>query len=224
MAADKIYAVLTGDIVSSSRVLKEQGDAVFTWLKAGEHKLQTGLPSAVYGGIDIFRGDSWQLVGQDPVRSLRAALLLRAFLISSAGFDSRVAIGVGSIDFLPTEGASSGTGQAYRLSGEGLGRLRKPVRMSAHFPGIVPETQILGLNTMLGLMDLQVQRWTRKQAEAVSGALVGLNQQQIAARWLAEPVSQQAISQHLESAGWSQIDQGVRYFENLLPTLFQIPA
>ena len=137
------------------------------------------------------------------------------------GLVSRVVIGYGKVDYLPEKDVSTGTGEAYTISGMGLKKLIKPVRMKLRFPpGLVSELT-MSLDFISGLIDLQVQRWTQKQAEAVAGALVGLTQQQIADSWVEEPVSQQAISQHLDSAGWYQIKSSLHFVEVVLARAFK---
>jgi hypothetical protein len=219
LKADLSYGVLTGDIVSSSRINSERGDRVLEELQAAENRVKAHFPFSVHAGIDVFRGDSWQLVTQDPLSALRIAVLFRALLLSSAAMDSRVAIGYGRVDYLPEQDVSTGTGEAYTLSGMGLKELFKPVRMKLIFPLAQRSILTRSLDTIAGLIDLQVQRWTQKQAEAVAGALVGLTQQQIAQSWVKDPVSQQAISQHLESAGWYQVKESLRFVEAALSSL-----
>jgi hypothetical protein len=218
---DVFFGVLTGDIVSSSRINSERGDRVLGEILAVNAKVKAHFPSAVHADIDVFRGDSWQLVARDPLSALRIAILFRALLRSSADMDSRVVIGYGKVDYLPEKDVSTGTGEAYTISGMGLKKLIKPVRMKLRFPpGLVSELT-MSLDFISGLIDLQVQRWTQKQAEAVAGALVGLTQQQIADSWVEEPVSQQAISQHLDSAGWYQIKSSLHFVEVVLARAFK---
>ncbi len=219
MAAGKPYAVLTGDIVASSRFIREQGGRIRELILEGELRVKEHFPSAVHGSIDIFRGDGWQMVVEEPVSSLRIVLLFRASLLAFAGIDSRVAVGYGPVDYLSEDDVSTGTGEAFTLSGTGLGEITKPVRLNLNFPPEFPEVETRALNTIASLIDLQVQRWTRKQAGAMAGALVGLTQRQIADSWAEGPISQQAVSQHLDNAGWSQLKKSLLFVEYLLASL-----
>ncbi len=221
MAAE-IYAVLTGDIVSSSRINQERGNRVLEEILSIEKDIKGRFPSSVHAGVDVFRGDSWQLVVRDPISALRIALYFRAQLRSAAGMDSRISIGFGTVDYLPAGEVSTGTGAAYTLSGMGLKDLLKPVRMKLKFTSEQTSSLTRSLDTITGLIDLQVQRWTRKQAAASAGSLVGLTQEQIALDWEDEPVSQQAISQHLESAGWYQIRESLQFVETVLPEVLKL--
>jgi len=220
--ATEVYAVLTGDIVSSSRINQERGNRVLEEILSIEKDIKGRFPTSVHAGVDVFRGDSWQLVVRDPISALRIALYFRAQLRSAAGMDSRVSVGFGTVDYLPAGEVSTGTGAAYTLSGMGLKDLLKPVRMKLKFTPEQTSSLTRSLDTITGLIDLQVQRWTRKQAAAGAGSLVGLTQEQIALNWKDEPVSQQAISQHLESAGWYQIRESLQFVETVLPEVLKL--
>ena len=58
-----------------------------------------------------------------------------------------------------------------------------------------------------------------KQAKATSGAILEFTQEEIAAEWFDQEITQQAIAQHLDRAGWSTIEQGIRYFERSIPVV-----
>lgn len=223
MTENKIYAVVTGDIVGSSR-LNMNGQLNFSSaIQSAAARISTHYQSSVHREIDIFRGDSWQMVITKPEYSLRIGLLLRSLLQSSPGFkqlDTRFSIGFGSIEYLPENDISTGNGEAFTLSGMGLEHCKKPIRMCLNFPQGSRSSTTRALNIIIRLIDLHVQHWTNKQSEAVSGALIGLTQREIANNWVKEPVTQQAISQHLEGAGWIQINDSLEYFESILPTLF----
>lgn len=223
MTENKIYAVVTGDIVGSSKLNMNGQLNVSSVIQSVAARTSAQYQSSVHGDIDIFRGDSWQMVITKPEYSLRIGLLLRSLLQSAPGFkelDTRFSIGFGSIDYLPENNMSTGNGEAFLLSGTGLERCKKPIRMCLNFPQRFRSSTTQALNIIIRLIDLHVQHWTNKQAEAVSGVLIGLTQREIANNWVKEPVTQQAISQHLEGAGWIQINDSLEYFESILPTLF----
>ena len=136
------------------------------------------------------------------------ALFFRALIrisLPDDGIDSRIAIGFGSIDFIPGDAISSGDGEAYRLSGEGLESLKKTFRMGLFFPDRHRTPLTNALDVIVQLLDREVGKWTEAQSESVAGALLGLTQQAIASNWVAREVTQQAIAQHLGRAGWSAI-------------------
>ena len=120
--------------------------------------------------VDIFRGDSWQILILDPIRSLRTALFYRASLrakMDSHQFDTRTSIAIGTIEFVPKDRVSNGDGEAYRHSGACLEKLKKQ-RMWFSFPDNEREEQF---NIIVQLIDALALRWTDKQALAVTGAL-----------------------------------------------------
>lgn len=224
MAENHLFSVLTGDIVGSTKLNIDNKYKISNVLRSTTSKISKYFQYSIHSNIDIFRGDSWQMVITTPKKALRIGLLLRALLISEPGYnqlDTRFSIGFGTIDYLPDNQISIGNGEAFYLSGKGLESLRKNNNMCLNFSHTIHSSTTQALNVIVRLIDLHVLTWTKKQSEAVAGALVGLTQREIADTWVEEPVSQQAISQHLESAGWAQINDGIEYFEITFPTLFE---
>jgi len=219
-----IYAVLTGDLVGSTKINPEERRLLPSLLLDAVDRARIGFPETVHGEIDIFRGDSWQLALSDPVQALRVGLFLRAVIRSASGkhlLDTRLAVGYGPVDYLPDQDISTGTGPAFYLSGSGLESAWKNCRMVLNFPDALQSRLTRALNIIVRLIDLQVGHWTPKQAEAVSGALIELTQEQIGRGWVREQVTQQAISQHLEGAGWVKIKSSLEFTEEILPELVQ---
>jgi hypothetical protein len=219
VAVGRMIAVLTGDIVGSSGLQRVDTQPVSVLIENAGKWVMNRFPTAIHAQIDVFRGDSWQMVVNEPAIALRIGLYFRALLRCNYGIDSRVSVGFGGVDFLPSDNISTGTGQAFTLSGQGLAQCIKPTRMNLSFPS--QERKIIGqgFNTIARLIDLQVGRWTPGQSRAIAGALIDLTQAEIAASWQPAPVSQQAISQHLENAGWAQIKDGLHYMEKNLPLI-----
>jgi hypothetical protein len=215
------HAILTGDIVASSRlppaerrqlprVLEQCGAAIGRAFAA-----DCPLPLAQ------FRGDGWQLFVRTPARALRVAIYFRALLrsrLASARVDSRVAIGIGGIDFVPGEDVAKGDGEAYRAAGRGLDRLDRRRRMSLD---IGTEPADPALTAVVVLADVLVAAWTPSQAQAVLGALTGAIQQETAASWKPRPISQQAVAQHLERARWDAIACALSAFEAVIPSVLE---
>lgn len=218
MTSGGTIAVLTGDIVDSSGLERRAEQPVSALITSTGQKVQKHFQAEVHGQIDVFRGDSWQVAVKDPSRALRIGLYFRSLLRSDFGIDSRVSIGFGDFDYLPAENISTGTGQAFTLSGQGLEACLKPIRMSLSFPAGSQDLGGGGLQIITQLLDLQAGRWTAGQSQAMAGALLTLTQAEIAASWQPESISQQAVSQHLENAGWTQIKAALVYLEETIPT------
>jgi hypothetical protein len=209
---EKKYAVITGDIVRSSLLSPQDRRKLLKVIEAGSRQIRRMLGDAVPMDIDVFRGDSWQMLVTDPAQALRAALLFRAHLrwqMESHHFDTRLAIGVGTADLFPRRRVSEGSGEAFRLSGLALDGMKKR-RMCFSSPGSDLERP---LDVIVHLLDEIAVRWTDKQAHAVIGAMQGWTQEKIAGSWGDSPITQQTAAQHLEGAGWYAVGRGLGEFE-----------
>ncbi len=204
-------AVITGDIVASSQLPDADRRQLFEVMQRGSSELQRTYPEAVPFPVDIFRGDSWQLLVADVRQTLRVALFYRLYIRTRTnnGSDSRESIGVGEVLFVPDTRVSQGTGSAYQLSGKGLDGLKQD-RMRLQFadnPEFNASAEIL-----IMVIDSLVTDLTDKQALAVFGALQGRLQKEIVGLWN-PPITQQAVSDHLKSARWELLKKSIAYIE-----------
>ena len=206
---------MTGDVVESSGLARVDRQALPTLLKRIGRDLRKAFPKAVPMELDVFRGDSWQLIVSDPAMSIRAGLFFRAGVIASnpAGqrIDTRMAIATGTVDFV-SKRVSEGDGSAYRASGKGLDALPDQVRMSFTGAGGAGE------GVAMTLLDAIVQDWTGLQARAVMGRLRGWTQAEISTLW-PKSISQQSVARHLERAHWPAVESALRYLEDSLSRL-----
>ncbi len=213
---DKLYAVITGDIVASSLLSSSKREMLHKVMMDSSKVLQDEFKDAVPMGVDIFRGDGWQIIISKPAKVLRLALFYKAMLrakMESHRFNTRMAIALGHVDFIPGNRVSEGYGEAYQLSGKALERMPKASNMSFVFPGMELEKV---LNVVIQLIDSISSRWSDRQALAVTGALRGWKQEKIAEKWWKKKVSQQAVAQHLSRAGWHPVEKGILFFEQCL--------
>lgn len=166
METGKIYAVLTGDLIGSSRFTIEEREEILSNLK---DSFKIISPDIIASPFVIFRGDSFQGVLSRPDEALKAALIIRASLLSKfkgkrTRLDARIAIGIGTIDYLPRDQAGEGDGEAFRNSGPELDKMKKGEQNSIIR---TPWTEIdEELRTECALLDALIQRWTKEQAEA----------------------------------------------------------
>lgn len=207
----KTYAVMSGDIVMSSRLEREAREALPGVLKQAAAALRKFLGDAVPLDIDVYAGDSWQLLLTRPGAALRAAVFLRAFLLDRAdGLDTRIAVAIGGIDFVPGERVSEGDGEAFRLSGRLL-QESDPGRRMRFASSHVPDAGTW--DVVFGVVDAIItQSWSAKQARAVSGALRGWTLSRIASLW-GSPVAESTVRSHLKKAGWPAIERAIDHFE-----------
>lgn len=203
MKSPKIYAVLTGDLIGSSKFERKQRADIIALLKDSFRKIPREIVASPFV---IYRGDSFQGVISVPEEAIRAAVLIRANLLSKfkgkkARLDARIAIGLGTIDYLPTgDRAGEGDGEAFRSSGMELDTIKKGEQ------NLIIKTPWEEVNeelmTELALLDALVQRWTKEQAEAIQYQLQGLTQEDIAKIL---KITQPAVFQRLSIAGYRAV-------------------
>lgn len=122
----KIGAIITGDIVDSTKMVAEERNSMLRMLQS----LPELLSTLTKFDLEIFRGDSFQIRVGNPVDSLTAALAIRAHIRSykfteyKCQWDARLSIGIGTVEYENGTLAMS-DGEAYRTSGRGLDAIGK---------------------------------------------------------------------------------------------------
>lgn len=175
---EKLYAVLTGDLIGS-RQLKSSGISYIEHLNKSLEYVGRKYLSPPF----IYRGDSFQGITSEPESALKDAILLRLRLISGFNveekfprIDARVSIGVGEIDRLPDEGYRLGdvgemNGEAFEYSGLQLDRIKNEKRNLAVKTPWEETNQELEIHCKM--IDRLIDRWTKKKCEAVMYRLEG---------------------------------------------------
>lgn len=217
MKNSQLYAVITGDIVGSSKLQANQRNRLLAILKSSFKTIGKILPGAVHAPFEIHRGDSFQGVLSQPEVALRAAIIIRASL--RCGFeikqrryavDARIAVGIGSIDFLPGGRGSEGDGEAFRLSGPTLDTMKGDRKLLVRSPWQDVNTE---LDIECALLDALLNRWSAEQAQAILGQIRGLTQEGIAKEF---GISQPAVRQRLKAAGGWAIEEFCLRYEQLI--------
>lgn len=201
----KIYSVLTGDIVKSSKLSLEKHKLLIKVLRSCSAELSNVFPGALKYQPELFRGDSWQLLIQKPEMALSVALFYRAYLKAKMQIDSidaRMALSFGTVDIIASE---LGVGDAYKISGKALDKKGK--RKMKFVSGVIPEHEPIDL--IVQNTDYISSRWTSRQSKIILLSLQNKNQKIIARKL---HITQQAVSQHLDSAGWTIISANISYF------------
>src|SRR6266446_2694396 len=112
----KIYAVLTGDLVKSSRLSVEQSRKAIGLLKRAVGEFEKTFQGAIQGELDSFRHDSWQMLMKRPTLAIRATIFLRASVKmqsdATTRYDTRIAIGIGAVDSISKRRISDSRGAA----------------------------------------------------------------------------------------------------------------
>jgi hypothetical protein len=214
MDESQFSAVLTGDLVKSSRLPVARLSRTRTSLLAAVDDIKRWHKGLVRGKSEFFRGDSWQVFLADPAWALRVALFLRARMKSREQVDTRIAIGIGTVQSVSRSRVSLSSGEAFRLSGESLDRLAGSARLAVALSDSLAGETARWLPVVMSFCDTVASQWKPKQSEIVSWALHpgDLTFDEIAAR-LTTPVSKQAVAKSLSGAGWSAVKSAIDRFE-----------
>lgn len=208
---NRTYAVISGDIIGSSKLSPSKRAELPDIMKQASNELRTFLAESIPLSVDIFAGDSWQLLVSEPGEALKAALFYRSSIIvaTEKTIDTRLVIAVGKVDFVPGERASEGDGEAFRLSGRGLKEASKQ-----HMQFVAERFSDCDLwDATFGLLDLIVRRWSARQAQAVLGALQGRSHAEIATGYT-PPIERASATRLLAAANWHAIEQVVGVFKS----------
>ncbi|SDG14287.1 SatD family (SatD) [Methanolobus vulcani] len=212
----KLYAVITGDLVSSSDMDYSDRESLLSVM----HDSFSFVKNCLYldGGkimpFEISRGDSFQTVVRNPKDALLiSVLLLLKLSVGENGqrLESRFSIGIGSVEYFPDSGSvGEADGQAFRFSGKELDNMKEQEKQ------LLITTANPALNLMLesqcAFFDNMVARWTDVQKEILLEKLSGLTQDEIASKL---GKSQSSISQSLKAAGFDALRKFLDNYANL---------
>lgn len=206
-------AVLTGDIIDSSRLRPRELDSVRSSLVQGVDVVRGWKRGLVQGRLGFFRGDGWQLLLHDPGMAMRVAVYLRAALRATGQADSRISIGLGEVEKASSQKVSLATGPAFLLSGRGLDEMTQYASMTIK----VAESAgaLSGWLPVVGhLCDALIAQWTRRQAEIVCTAIDPKEPDyERVGRLLKPAVSKQTVAKSLRGASWYVVRQAIHEFE-----------
>ena len=153
--------IITGDIVDSSQIKPQYRGELLNCLSTMEKDLQCISPFK----MEMFRGDSFQLLIEDPCAAMRIAILLRAGLIhhtvnkEDGIWDARISLGIGNVEFL-SEKIVTSDGEAFQYSGRQLDIMGKQ-RLAVKTPW-KDANEELELST--SFIDDIINGWSSKQA------------------------------------------------------------
>jgi hypothetical protein len=219
--ASEHKAVLTGDIIGSSRLTSPRRKLLYESFAFLSNALQERYPREIPYSISNFRGDSWQIVCSQPRKALEVGLFIRTYLrftFKSEKLDTRLAIGIGRISFIPPENISAGDGEAFTLSGHLLDAMESGCMAIALPEGSDPVVST-ALASLVSLLDYLPTSWSASQAQAVFWSLHGYKQEEIAGHWQPAPITQASVSAILKRAGWSLVKKSLSAFEILMAAL-----
>lgn len=209
-----IKAVITADIIQSTEMTDSARILIYTAVKDVLNRTNKDYNMQ----SEMYRGDSFQCLINNPKDGLRAALLIRTFIKSiltietlhtrKQTFDVRMALGIGGIS-LKTNNVITSDGEAFQLSGRLLDELK---RTKAQF-GIVTKDDFNNeLNIESLLLDTIITELSPLQSEVIYFKLLDYNETEIAKKL---KVNQSAINQRSVSGNWNVINKMVEHFEKI---------
>ena len=188
-----MVCVITGDIINSTQ--QDPKD----WLGALKGELnKIGKSPKTW---EIYRGDSFQVIINDPAKALITAIKIKAALKSVQDTDVRMALGLGS----KTHDAAKVTesnGSAFVHSGEKFEMLKKDKQnlcIKSDWPQFDNE-----MNLYLKLSLIAMDNWTINAAEVVLAAIENPNKLQEELGQLVG-IKQNAVSNRLKRAYYGEI-------------------
>ena len=199
---------MTGDLIASTAADATAIDCAMAALAAAADSL--GNLANEPCRFTRYRGDGWQIYLGRPQLILKACLLFTAQLrAADTGLATRISVGIGTVRYLAETGLSDANGDAFTLSGRELDAMWRSKRIVLAGAGGADKW----LCAILHLVDWQVSRWSREQAEVVALALQMADPTQAElARKLG--ISRQAVQARLHSAGFSAMEWAQYAFES----------
>ena len=204
-----VRAVLTGDIVNSTRLKKVTEKKLLKMLTAALAKYQ----------FEFYRGDSFQVYVKNPVEALQTALLCRTAAMSVSKnetinlSDVRLSIGIGAVT-MQVKTLGTAKGEAFILSGRAFDEMTgKDTRLVIATANSLANA---GLQIIADYLNAVLKVMTGKQAEVIFELLQGKTQQEVA-KLLKK--SKSTVHQHVTAGRWSEIEKLLRQYENIINQL-----
>ena len=211
-----LHAVLTGDLIRSTRLSTAELESARERVLGAVDEVRGWRRGLIKSKAEFFRGDSWQALVVDPALALRAAVFIRASLLATGIADTRVAIGLGTVEKISSSRVSLSTGEAFARSGAALDRMAA----SPHGGGLavaLPESMTdrsRWVDAIATLVDALMRQWTPRQAALARLALAPDEPSHEAIGERTEPpVSRQAVAKSMAGARWDAVLEGVRAWE-----------
>jgi hypothetical protein len=159
--------VITGDIINSTEILKSgHRDELLDVLKNTVNEINSVYQSDNIK-MEIYRGDSFQIIVKNFTETLKIALIIRTALIANSKdnirWDARIGIGIGTGEYITTSIAES-DGDAFHKSGQAFDSLDKNSRITIQTPDSDFNNE---LSVSTGFADDIISNWTKTQAKII---------------------------------------------------------
>jgi len=200
-----IFGVITGDLINSSGLSKEQ-----------KINMKTGLSGFLENNQDVllplqfYRGDSFQLM----VRKEKAAMftvIFEAIILSTTGTRARISIGIGTISKIIQDNVLQSDGEAFKLSGHQLDKMKEEGRLLKIAIDSIQFQPILAATFYLA--ESLIWSWKPGQAAVISMIPACKTQKEMAEKL---NITGAAVSKALKSGKWAAIEDFLNGYEETL--------
>ena len=205
-----IKGVITGDLVKSTNIAAEWRQTIMDALNACAADFVTVTPVK----IEMYRGDSFQIIVDRAEYTLAVAIALRAKLKAitpddSSAWDARVSVGIGTISF-ESDNILTSDGEAFRLSGRAFDTIgKRRLNVSTPWPEM---NDAFNLDTRFA--DELISSWTAKQSKVAYYSILFLKTQKDMAEDLG--MTRQNFNFHWRTSKTQLILDYIDYFKTLL--------
>lgn len=205
-----IKGVITGDLVNSTNIATEWRQTVLDALNVC---VTDFLPLTLIK-LEMYRGDSFQIVVDKPDYTLTVAIALRAKLKATTPdkqqlWDARLSIGIGDISF-ESDNIVTSDGEAFRLSGRLFDNIgKKRLSISTTWSDFDKDIELV-----TRFADDIITSWTAKQAKVVYQSILFPKLQKDLAEDLG--MTRQNFNSHWSSAKGQLILDYMKYFKSLI--------
>lgn len=207
----RTIAIITGDVVDSTKLSLEERYIMINALQA----IPDIISQISQVSMEIFRGDSFQILIHDVATAAKVAIAIRAWLrcqtvvSGKSPLDARLAIGIGGA-YYQSDSLSTSDGEAYRLSGRLLDRMQKSrLEIVTTWPKVNEE-----LNLSTAFVDDIITAWTQNQSKIMLLLLQTAKNHLELAQEL--DISRQMVDKSLKSSKEDLIESYIDRFEKLI--------
>lgn len=205
-----IKGVITGDLVNSTNIAAEWRQTIVDALNLCVKEFLPLTPIK----LDMYRGDSFQVVVDRPDHVLALAIALRAKLKTKTPkkqkmWDARLSIGIGEVSF-ESHSIVTSDGEAFMLSGRSFDNIgKKRLTISTTWSDFDKDIELV-----TRFADDIITSWTAKQARVVYQSILFPKLQKDLAEDLG--MTRQNFNSHWISAKGQLILDYVEYFKSLI--------
>ncbi len=202
MKNEKSVGVITGDLINSSALGKEQKKLIESELEC----FVSNNPGVLLP-LQFYRGDSFQLMVTKE-HAAWTAVMIEAIVLSTASTLCRLGLGVGTVSKIAPGNVLQSEGEAFLLSGhqldnmKGEGRIFKIALNNSQFQPILSAT--------FHLAEVIIRGWKKGQARVVAQMPFASTQKEIANKL---GISQAAVSKALKTSNWASVQDFLRGYE-----------